>query len=92
MADKEQDRGVIMVLLERFEKQRLPRVRELKAKVDAGECLDEMDMAFIQEVIQSSADVEGLLKRHPEYGEIAGRALDLYNEVMDKALENEKAS
>ena len=92
MNDKEHDRGVIMVLMERLEKQRLPRARELKAKVDAGECLNNLDMEFIQEVIQSSGDVEGLLKRHPEYGDIAARALNLYNEIMDKALQNEKAS
>ena len=92
MNESDEDRGVITVLLERLEKHRLPRVRELKAKVDQGECLNELDMAFIQDVLESSQGVEHLLQRYPEYQDIAGRALGLYNEVIDRALENEKAS
>ena len=92
MNESDEDRGVITVLLERLEKQRLPRVRELKVKVDKGECLDELDMAFIQDVLESSQGVEHLLQRYPEYQDIASRALSLYNEVIDRALENEKAS
>ena len=37
MAEKSEDAGLIAVLIERFESERLPRALELKEKVDKGE-------------------------------------------------------
>ncbi len=44
MTESEKDAGIMAVLLERFEKQRLPRALALKQKVDKGEPLDELSM------------------------------------------------
>jgi hypothetical protein len=41
MADASKDDGIIQVLAERLETQRLPRALSLKAKVDGGETLSE---------------------------------------------------
>ena len=47
MADTSKDAGVIQVLAERLETQRLPRALSLKDKVDGGETLDEFDIESV---------------------------------------------
>ena len=90
MNESSQDAGVIEVLLERLEKQRLPRAISLKEKVDRGERLDDFDIAFLEEVFADANDVKGILGRHPEYEALAGRLVHLYNDITTKALENEQ--
>jgi hypothetical protein len=85
------DAGRIAVLMERFEKQRLPRAQSLKEKVDRGELLDEYDLAFLDEVFADSNNIKPLVDRHPEYQELVSRAIRLYKEITDKAMENEKS-
>lgn len=92
MSDDKNDDGLIFVLMERFEKIRLPRALSLKEKVDGGAVLDEYDIAFLEEVFSDSNKIKPLLDRHPEYQELATRVLTLYGEITEKALENEKSS
>ena len=54
MTDTSKDAGVIEVLVERFEKHRLPRILALKAKVDGGEVLNDMDMEYLEEVMEDT--------------------------------------
>ena len=91
MTELPQDAGLIAVLLERFEKQRLPRAQSLKEKVDRGDLLDEYDLAFLEEVLADSNRIKPLVDRHPEYQELVSRAIHLYKEITDKAMENEKS-
>jgi hypothetical protein len=86
-----QDAGLIAVLMERFEKQRLPRALSLKDKVDRGELLDDFDLAFLEEVFADAHTIKPLLDRHPDYQPLAARMLGLYKEITDKAMENEKS-
>jgi hypothetical protein len=92
MGESSADAGVMEVLLERLEKQRLPRALSLKEKVDRGERLDEFDIAFLEEVFADADHMRSLLGRHPEYDGLAGRVVHLYHEITNKALENEKAA
>lgn len=92
MSDDKDDDGLIFVLMERFEKIRLPRALSLKEKVDGGAVLDDYDIAFLEEVFSDSNKIKPLLDRHPEYQELATRVLTLYGEITEKALENEKSS
>ncbi len=85
------DRGIIQVLLDRFNKQRLPRAVALKEKVDAGELLNDSDLRLIQEVQNDSRQIGGLLERHPEYLELATGAIEMWNEIREKDAENRKA-
>ncbi len=91
MSQESNDLGVATVVLERLEKQRLPRALDLKAKVDAGETLDEIDIAFLERVFADNEDAKPFLDRHPEYQELAARMARLFEEITAKALENEKA-
>ncbi len=91
MSDDKDDDGLIFVLMERFEKIRLPRALSLKEKVDGGAVLDDYDIAFLEEVFSDSNKIKPLLDRHPEYQELATRVLTLYGEITEKALENEKS-
>jgi len=92
MTDDKDDDGLIFVLMERFEKFRLPRAISLKEKVDGGAVLDDYDVAFLEEVFSDSNKIKPLLDRHPEYHELATRVITLYGEITEKALENEKSS
>lgn len=89
MNSESQDAGVISVIVERLEEQRLPRALDLKAKVDQGSVLDDMDIAFLEHVFADTNQLKPLLARHPEYQELAARMLNLYLEITTKALENE---
>ena len=82
--------GIVQVLAERLEKQRLPRALEMKAMVDRGELLGESDLLFLEEVFADAARLKPYLDTHPEWQDIAGRMTHLYKEITDKALENEK--
>jgi hypothetical protein len=90
MTDKTKDAGLIQVLAERMEKQRLPRALALKEKVDQGETLNESDLQFLTEVFKDALNLQSLLQRHPEWQSLAAKMIHLYKEITDKALENEK--
>ena len=93
MPDKSlHDAGLIAVLMERFEKQRLPRALSLKEKVERGELLDDFDLTFLEEVFADANTIKPLLERHPDYQPLAARMLNLYKEITDKAMENEKSA
>jgi hypothetical protein len=87
----DKEAGVIQALAERLEKIRLPRALKLKEKVDRGGLLDEADIVFLEEVFANSAKLKPLLDTHPEWQELAARMLRLYNEITERALENEQA-
>ncbi len=92
MTDNSEDTGVILALMERFNKQRLPRALEIKKRIDEGGTLSETDIAFLDEVFESANNVMPLLDKHPDLQPIASRAVSLFKEITEKALENEKQS
>ena len=92
MTDKSEDAGVIAVLVQRFESERLPRALDLKEKVDQGETLNDIDIAFLEQVLEDANKLGPLLERHDEYHKLVAQATSLYKEITDKALENEKSA
>jgi len=90
MDQKEKDKGMIMVLLERFNKQRLPRALALKKKVDSGELLDDYDQKYIKELQKDSSEVMLIIERNPEYKDLAANIINLYKEIIEKDIENQK--
>ena len=92
MQQSSDDAGVILALMRRFNRQRLPRVLELKKKVDQGDCLNNADIAFLERVFKDAKHSAPLVDRHPELHAYTSRAVSLYKEITTKALENEKQS
>jgi len=90
MTQPTMDAGVILVLLDRLEKQRLPRMLALKDKVDGGQPLGDFDIEFLEEILMDTGKSEMLIKRHPEYQAITARVIHLYFEITTRALENEQ--
>ena len=92
MTESSHDIGLITVLLQRMETQRLPRALTLKEKVDRGERLADADLAFLEEVFADTREIKPILDRYPQYQVLAARMVNLYQEITAKALENEQAS
>ena len=59
--------GVVTALLERLEKQRLPRLLSLKDIVDRGEVLSDSDLSFLKEVSADATRIEPLMDKSPQY-------------------------
>jgi hypothetical protein len=89
MSESSKDAGMIQVLAERFEKQRLPRVLSIKEKVDKGGVLDEFDIEFLEQVFEDANTIKPLLDRHPEWQPLAARMVHLYKDITETALKNE---
>jgi hypothetical protein len=90
MHDETKEDGVILALIERFERQRLPRILELKEKVEKAELLDEAEMQFLQDVITDAVHNKPLIDKHPEWQKFCAEVVHLYEEITEKALQNEK--
>ncbi len=92
MTNNAQDKGVITALMERLANRRLPRVLEIKKKVDAGEKLSSTDIDYLERIFADAADVQRMMKihPHPEYEDLIAQVAHLYNEITTQALANEK--
>ena len=90
-APTEED-GVILALIERFEKQRLPRLKAIKEKTDSGELLNDGDVEFLDTVIHDAQQSKHLIDRHPEWQAFCATVVHLYETITEKALDNEKGT
>ena len=91
MAHSQKELGVITALMERFEKERLPRALALREKVGAGEKLDDADLAFLQKVLSDVNANKHLAEDFPEYKKLIARMVGLYHEITELAVTNEGA-
>jgi hypothetical protein len=92
MTDPSKEDGVILALIDRFEKQRLPRLKALKEKVDSGGRLTDGEIEFLDAVIHDAQRSKHLMDRHPEWHSFCSYVVHLYETITEKALDNEKGS
>lgn len=85
------DTGVMTALLQRLVNERLPRALALQEKVERGEALGDFDIAFLERALADCKDVEPIVRRNPQYADIAAHMVHLYKEITAKALANERA-
>lgn len=87
----DKDAGTIAALMIRFREYHLPRASRMLERVNAGETLQDSDIAFLNRVFDDARQNQVLVQRNPEYQELVSRATALYEEITRKALENEKS-
>ena len=90
MTEPSEEDGVILALIERFEKQRLPRLKALQEKADGGELLSDGDVKFLDTVIHDAQQSKQLIDRHPEWQTFCAMVVHLYETITEKALDNER--
>lgn len=90
MAEDIDDTGTMQALLERLLNFRLPRAMALKKRVDAGERLTDADIAFLKSALEDAQDGQKFVARNAEFHDLGIRIVQLYDEIVRKATENEK--
>jgi hypothetical protein len=91
MAEVSKETGTIAVLAKRMVEERLPKALALQERINKGGLLNDLDLAFLEEVVKDAAAIKPLLKDNQRLTEVAASMVRLYKEISDKALENEKA-
>lgn len=84
------DTGIILVILKRLESQRLPRITEIKLRLDDGKILNEFEIEYMEEAIHDARMLLPFMDRHPEYEPLIAKVMHYYKIITDEALANEK--
>lgn len=90
MSNKAMEGGIIQVLLDRFNQQRLPQLLDLKERVDRGEKLSDLDITHLKQAFSDANQIKPIIDKHPEFQSLVAQVVSLYKQVTDKALENER--
>ena len=90
MSQHTDDTATLQALLDRLVKYRLPRAMALKKRVDAGERMTDTDIAFMKQALEDAQDGQHFVARNPEFHALGGELVQLYEEIVEKATENEK--
>ena len=91
MTESIKQQAIKEALFKRFEKYRLPRILDIKKSVDAGNPLSKLDTEFLEELIHDAQENKHYVEESPEDIQILfTKVIQLYKEIIGKALEIEK--
>jgi hypothetical protein len=90
MTGNSKDLGTMTTILERFTKQTLPKVLEIKKRANRSEVLNDRDINFLKLLPKRFNEVKPFVDRNPEYQELYAQAVHLYKDITKQALLNEK--
>lgn len=85
------DTATIHALLERLTHMRLPRVLAIKKRVDNGERLTDDDITFLKDAMEDAQDGQKYVARNPQFHALGAQIVQLYGEIVSRAVENERA-
>lgn len=86
----ENDDAVLQALMDRLLRFRLPRLLAVKARVDQGEPLTDDDIVFLKAAMADAQASQQYVMRNPDFHDLGARIVQLYSEVVSKAVENEQ--
>ena len=89
MAYPLENKGVLTVVLERFQKHRLPRIMRIKDLVDNGGTLNQSDIYFLSKVFHDTQQYSYFVSTHHEYQTLFSDVTSLYDKITKNALNNE---
>ncbi|UHQ18726.1 hypothetical protein LVB87_11065 [Lysobacter sp. KIS68-7] len=90
MSDEKMEAATGQAMIDRLMHQRLPRLLDMQKRVDAGERMSDEDIDYLKSVLEEANRNKGYFVQHPESHKLAGQVVDLYDQIMKKALENEQ--
>lgn len=86
----ERDAGTLAARMLDLEEIPLPGALETLNKVNGAELLSDRDIRLLIKVYEESRANESLVERQPESEGLTCRCFDLYTEIINKGLKNEK--
>lgn len=88
----EKELGIILVLMEELENKTLPESLWIKHKVDQGELLNDSEIEFLNKALKDAWFVKPLIDTQPEWQTLFAGAVNLYEHITAKALENQRTT
>jgi hypothetical protein len=82
--------AVSQLIIERFVKYRLPPLMKMKDEVHAGKVLSDGELELLRRILQRAHQFRKLVHEFPEYQDLVARIIDLFHEITELALRNEK--
>lgn len=82
--------GTIEAVLLGFNRHQLPRLLDIKERVDRGEVLDEYEIIFLEETLQEVQSCEYFAESHPEYKLLVAEVANYYDHISHQAMQNQK--
>lgn len=84
--------GITMVLMTELENKTLPESLWIKHKVDQGGLLNDGEIEFLDKALKDAWFVKPLIDTQPEWQTLFAGAVNLYEHITAKALENQRAT
>ena len=84
----EKELGVVQVVLERYNREWLPALLDMRKKVDRGETLDDRELSLLSKAIEEARGGATFAKSHPEFKSLIDRASALYEHIEARNKEN----